>query len=106
MTHPTQVQHTPGPFEAIKGAEKGDDLRCAVAAVRGDYRYLVATIENGAPGDICDTEWANAQLFAAAPELLEALEEAIEWDGHDSEGVPAVWLNKARAAIAKARGAA
>jgi hypothetical protein len=45
-------------------------------------------------------------LFAAAPELLEALEEAIEWDGHDSEGVPAVWLNKARAAIAKARGAA
>lgn len=49
---------------------------------------------------------STARLIAAAPELLEALEEAIEWDGCDSEGIDAVWLQKARAAIAKARRAA
>ncbi len=47
---------------------------------------------------------ANARLIAAAPELLEALEEAVFWDSHDEGDVPAVWLDKAKAAIAKARG--
>jgi hypothetical protein len=65
--------HTPGPWEPMKGSEKGDNMRCAVVAVRGDYRYLVATIENGAPGDFCDTEWENAQLIAAMPKMQEAL---------------------------------
>jgi hypothetical protein len=45
--------------------------------MRGDVGYLVATIENGAPGDFCDTEYANARLIAAAPELFEALNEAV-----------------------------
>lgn len=31
--------------------------------------------------------------------LRAALREAIEWDSHDSEGVPAVWLAAARAAL-------
>ena len=47
---------------------------------------------------------ANAHLIAAAPDLLAALESAVEWDSHDDEGEPAVWLEQARAAIAKARG--
>lgn len=62
------VPHTPGPFVPIKGIEQYDDMRCGVAAVRDEGQYLVATIENGAPGDFCDTEWANACLFAAAPD--------------------------------------
>lgn len=41
----------------------------------------------------------TAQLFAAAPDLLEALEMAV-----DSEKDLPEWLTKARAAIAKARG--
>lgn len=69
---------TPGPWEALKGASPTDDMRCAVVAVRDDYRYLVATIENGAPGDICDTEFANARLIAAAPELYEALADCMK----------------------------
>ena len=64
------VEHTPGPWKPLKGAEKGDDMRCAVTATRGQYDYLVATIENGAPGDFCDTEYANACLVAASPDLL------------------------------------
>lgn len=47
---------------------------------------------------------ANVSLITAAPDLLEALETAVEWDSHDSKGVPAVWLESALAAIAKARG--
>jgi hypothetical protein len=66
-------EHTPGPWLAIKGIEDGDELRCGVSAMRGDMGYMVATIENGAPGDFCDTEFANARLIAAAPDLLEAL---------------------------------
>jgi len=77
------VKHTPGPWEAIKGAEKGDEHRCAVAAVRGDMRYLVAFIENGAPGDWCETELANAHLIAAAPDTLGALKYARNLIGPD-----------------------
>lgn len=59
--------HTPGPWKAIKGGlAEGDDMRCGV---RGDKEYLVATIENGAPGDFCETEEANAKLIASAPEM-------------------------------------
>jgi len=47
---------------------------------------------------------ANAHVIAAAPELFEALEAACEWDGQDMEGVDAVWLDRARAALAKAKG--
>lgn len=43
---------------------------------------------------------------ARIAELEAALREAVEWDSHDSEGVPAVWLERAEAllaAIEKAR---
>jgi hypothetical protein len=102
---PTSVPnaaHTPGPWEAIKGVEQSDDMRCGVAAVREDIRYLVATIENGAPGDFCDTEFANARLIAAAPELYDILNDII-WNGalrsdqHER-------LAKANAVLAKVRG--
>lgn len=43
---------------------------------------------------------------AVISDLVEALKEAIEWDGADDEGVPAVWLDKAKAALAKAGEAA
>ena len=46
---------------------------------------------------------ANAQLIAAAPELLEALQDAIKlanFEGHPYRG----WHGKARDAIAKAIG--
>jgi len=42
---------------------------------------------------------ANARLISAAPELLEALEWAVD-NPHDD----AYWISQARAAIAKAKG--
>ncbi len=73
---------TPGPFEVMRGSEKGDDMRCSVVAVRGNYRYLVATIENGAPGDWCETEYENATMFAAAPDLAARV---IELEAENAE---------------------
>lgn len=32
---------------------------------------------------------------ARCERLADILREAIEWDGHDSEGIPAVWMHKA-----------
>lgn len=103
MPNPT---HTPGAWSAMKHSEPNDDMRCAVVANRGKLAYLVATIENGAPGDFCDTEWANARLIAAAPELLSACSDWIayldadgeEGDGNDEERM----LAAMRAAIRKA----
>lgn len=54
---------------------------------------------------------ANAMLLSAAPELLEALTDAVidfdNWaaheDNHPHEHL-VVWVEKARAAIAKAKG--
>ena len=82
---------TPGPWEPIKGVEEADEMRCGVSAVRGSTHYLMATIENGAPGDFCDTEWANALHIAtfdpptvlALLSRLAALEAALA-EEHDS----------------------
>jgi len=53
--------------------------------------------------------WANARLIAAAPELYEALEEMTALASGPTGGVSAQMkrdiLAKARAALAKARGA-
>ena len=73
MNAPAKAKHTPGPWKATLGISETDALRCGVTAVRGNVEYLLATIENGAPGDFCETEAANARLIAAAPELLVAL---------------------------------
>lgn len=100
-----QTEHTPGPWEAIKGLNESDEMRCGVVADRGERKYLVATIENGAPGDICDTEFANARLIAAAPELLEALRPFAECN-EDEDGIEISVgrddFRRARAAIARA----
>jgi hypothetical protein len=110
-----KIGHTRGPWEAIKGSEPGDDMRCAVVAKRGGLAYLVATIENGAPGDVCDTEWANAQVMAASLRMLEALEAIDELasdeiatrqleDGSELHSLLVLPRNIARAAISKALG--
>ena len=54
---------TLGDWQSVKGVEEADDMRCGISAMRGALGYLIATIENGAPGDFCDTEEANAALI-------------------------------------------
>jgi hypothetical protein len=69
------AEHTPGEWKVIKGAAEGDDMRCAVVVEQGKMQYLIATIENGAPGDFCETEEANAILIASAPKMKADLED-------------------------------
>lgn len=71
----SKPEHTPGPWKAIKGIAEGDAMRCGVVVSRGNTDYLIATVENGAPGDFCETEWANAQIMASAPELRERVDD-------------------------------
>ena len=56
------------------------------------------------PGNQVDE--ANARLIAAAPELLEALQMAMQIGDQCSRGFLGMFQAKARAAIAKARGEA
>ncbi len=66
-------KHTPGPWKAGKGVED-DETRCFVTQdIEGKPPFLIAEIQNGAPGDCLETEEANARLIAAAPDLLNAL---------------------------------
>ena len=91
----TENKHTPGPWVVVT-----DDTAAQVKGfpcIHSD-NYIVVGVE-GMYGDI-ETDYANARLIAAAPDLLEALEMALVWldyEGkYDVQGI--------RASIAKARG--
>lgn len=71
MSKPTHTP-TPGPWTTMQGHD-GDPTRWIVVQA-AEPNYIIAVIENGAPGDFLDTEEANAKLFTAAPDMLEALE--------------------------------
>jgi hypothetical protein len=80
-----RVTHTPGPWESDRGVDD-DETRCFVTqAIPGRPKFLIAEIQNGAPGDCLETEVANARLIAAAPDLLAALQNFVECAVTDSE---------------------
>ena len=81
--------------------------------VNDENRYGIAAFGFVAEGDV---NYANARLTAAAPELYEALREAMEercrWCGYDEQGIPetCVWqrscpVQRWRKVIEKAGGA-
>lgn len=71
------VPHSPGPWTTSQGNEE-DPHRWLVVA-EGPIKWHIATIENGQPGDFCDTEEATAKLIAAAPELLDIVKSFMEF---------------------------
>lgn len=94
----SDMKWTPGPWIRCD-AEINEDASSHGWFVRV-APHRVITVE----GRTADEADANAHLVAAAPGLVDALLEAIIWDAYDEQGQPAVWLDKARAALAKARG--
>lgn len=52
----------------------------------------------------CEREYANAKLIAAAPDLLEALQDLLIRVADDEEYGPEHAITRARAAISKALG--
>lgn len=88
-----QPKHTPGPWSADKATYHNGYVEHFVRR-DGDAIAIV--------GDVTDPETrlpskVNARLIAAAPDLLEALKDALEY-------IPTTLQGRARAAIAKAEG--
>jgi hypothetical protein len=92
-----ELKHTPGPWHVDE---------------QNVHSGQVCTCHGDTPGtwyEVWSPNWgeginqkANAQLIAAAPDLLEALKELRDWY-RENVGLPAC---KANAAIAKAEGRA
>lgn len=93
-TMQTKLKATPGPWAVDLGASRID-------IYSSDAATLVATLHRStfSPG-IDNAARANAKLIAAAPDLLEFVQEWLDRQGTDENYMVA----KARAALAKARG--
>lgn len=95
----SEVKHTKGPWRVVH--EPDNDLGREFCIVSDDGIYVLDAVSGISPAE----QEANATIGAAAPELLEALQELVDGmtDVEDSESKV---LAKARAAIALATGAA
>ena len=91
----TQSKHTPGPWELVIQ----NDFRATL--YKPGRQGIVTEVVN--ENKLQDDDNANAQLIAAAPELLEALEWAWEFYT-DKEQVPDKVIDIIEATINKARG--
>ena len=91
-------EHTPGPWSYTMDKERGWDFK-----VTDDHGKTAIVSGCGC----CDSPWvsceADARLIAAAPEMLEALENLLKV--HEGEGgTQHNAADMAQAAIAKAKG--
>jgi hypothetical protein len=97
-----KTQHTPGPWK-FGSKTDGDLYKRNIAGVDG---YHVAAVSSRDDHEVD----ANARLIAAAPDLLEALQDLFDADMEhvlmgDGKDDQIEAIAKARAAIAKATGA-
>ena len=100
--------HTRGPWQALPEESDKDYLR--IRGTRLGGRYKIANVsalkyEGVDPREAAETQ-ANARLICAAPDLFEALIAMVDRWEPDTSGTDRVMHDSARAAIAKARGAA
>lgn len=85
------TKHTPGPWMIFQSGNIGS------AEVRTPVHLVIAS--GNVKGENIETAMANARLIAAAPELLEALDNLV-----NTPEVRIEDMQQARAALAKARG--
>lgn len=92
-------KHTPGPWAATPCLDVG--RYGPPWTIRVDKQTVVASLIGAALHRGAETAEANARLIAAAPDLLAALKELLPmWES----GIREPWVERARAAIAKAEG--
>jgi len=91
------TEHTPGPW-VVHPTSIHPAVRSIGTAEAGPRRICTVGSTNGNP-----TDWHNARLIAAAPDLLEALNTLPQSLASTDEDLDK-WVAKARAAIAKATG--
>ena len=93
--------HTKGPWRLHRHHKTISNQWIFQVVTDEEYGEIVAgTCTN--PQRPEDVREADAHLIAAAPDLLEALSEVVEWLEHGDHAGP--MHSKARAAIAKSRG--
>lgn len=95
-----KTEHTPGPWTISKPANRSVAIYGRGPIVSG----VIATVDCAwCHEDQRAEQRANTRLIAAAPELLAALQKALETSWR--EGQPQrTWHEQARAAIAKVEG--
>lgn len=106
------VTHTPGPWHLDDNSPDDEGfIAVLVGPPNSIDEHAIALVG----GRFCDHDhdvWADARVTAAAPELLDCLQNLVltaVWDGkpyheHREMRVPEMAIEHARAAIAKARG--
>ena len=107
-------KHTPGPWRVDGEDISAPDVPC-INICAGDFGpsfYHVCDVssqlnERTEQFELLDSDWANAHLIAAAPEMLAALEEAVRWiDNTSYMMADQSMIDKINAVIAKAKGEA
>lgn len=101
------AKHTPGPWHVKSDPFHFDTLSSIVGGEkRGDGKRFPSHELNAEVGGFADFEIqeANARLIAAAPDLLEALEEAEKCLAESEYSEDGYARKLVRAAIAKAKG--
>lgn len=92
------MKHSPGPWHAD-----------SIDRVRTNTGIVIARCERNEHHEyMCGKEQsANARLIAASPELLEALEQFVQWENDPDRyaGDLADMIQQAKRTIAKAKGA-
>lgn len=104
----TKVKHTPGPWHMAQGLYGPSVCGRVQAGVHGGLIAPCICKVTELPG----TDWLdNARLIAAAPEMLEALEDAVVplkaiWSAQTGGSGPDLWpvFEQVKAAIRKAKG--
>lgn len=93
------TEHTPGPWS------RADSV---VVTTMETHHYMTWIANCSVGGAGSSEQLANARLVAAAPELLDALKDAIELieslDGKDNSCAPMTDISDLRAIVAKATG--
>lgn len=109
MSESVTSKHTPGPWEVFDDVEG-----CEFPGIdnAGESIVLCGSIfdDGGIRGDTKEERLANARLIAAAPDMLEAIEETLQSVVmnrlHDTIEISRDAIELLRAALAKAKGGA
>jgi hypothetical protein len=91
-----KTKHTPGPWQ-LWGDEFDEEIDIIRDGQGARMDRTVATVR------ACREVKANAHLIAAAPDLLDALQELVPLIAAEYPYQADVWLAKSRAAIKKAK---
>jgi hypothetical protein len=102
------AQHTPGPW-AVAGESYNDHEAYVIEAGGRTICWTASSLDDAGIEVITAEDDANADLIAAAPELLIALKQIADWDPSAAPSEPKGLsiidaIDIARAAIAKAKG--